>query len=186
MVVEYRAMPGGGDPLEVVSRLNHLGAKGWQLVCFHDGVGILTRPKPVRPKSTATSLTVTFQGGRHMATTFTVDDTAATATVQFTDDHGDAVPGPNDSVTGAPVVPVVTSDNASALTVGAATDNGNGSFTFPLTPVAVGAANVGVTLANSDGSPVVDADGNPLAIPAASAVTVTAGPVAGLVLTTSA
>lgn len=132
-------------------------------------------------------LTLNVQGGHNM-TTLTVDTTTGIASLQFTDDHGDPVAGPVDSVTGAPVVPVVVSDNDAAVTV-AATSAGTeaGSFTVALTPVAVGTANLSVeALANSDGSPVLDAAGVALSLPAAVQVDITAGPVAGLTITVTA
>lgn len=118
---------------------------------------------------------------------FTVDTTDGVATLQFTDDHGDAEAGPNDSVTGSPIVPVVTSDNTAALTVAEAVAGDAGAYTYALTPVAVGTANLAVSaLANSDGSPVLETDGpnvgQPFEVPAAVAVDVTAGPVEGLAL----
>ena len=132
----------------------------------------------------ATDMVLTIAGGN--MTTFTVDTTDGTANLQFVDDHGDPVQGPLDSVTGSPVVPVVTSDNEAVITVGDATDVGitDGLWTAPLTPVAEGTANIGVAaLANSDGSPVNAPDGSPFPLPASVEVTVTAGAAAGLTLT---
>lgn len=118
---------------------------------------------------------------------FTIDTTDGVATLQFTDKGTppDSVAGPNDSVTAAPIVPVVTSDNTAALTVGEAVAGETpGSYTYALTPVAVGTANVGVSpLTNSDGSAVFEADGvTPFEVPASVEVDVAAGEAAGLTL----
>ena len=60
----------------------------------------------------------------------------------------------------------------------------DGEWVAQLTPVAAGVANVGVApLANSDGSPVLEADGvTPFVLPAAEEITVTAGPASTLTM----
>src|ERR1039458_6871509 len=63
------------------------------------------RHHPVPPTTQATRLTLTIEGATNMATTFTIDTVGGVANLQFTDDHGNNTPGPNDSVTGAPIVP---------------------------------------------------------------------------------
>lgn len=122
-----------------------------------------------------------------MAATFTVDTVDGVATLQFTDDHGDPVAGPNDSVTGSPIVPVVDSDTPSVLTTAACVAGADpGSFTSALTPVAEGVANVSVeALVNSDGSPAIDAAGNPFSESGPVEVTVTAGAAADLTMAVS-
>ena len=119
-----------------------------------------------------------------MSATFNVDTTDGVANLQFVDDHGDATAGPNDSVTGAPIVPSVSSDNPGVLTADTAAPGATpGSFTAALTPVIVGSANLSVTpLVNSDGSPVVTASGAAFGSPAPVAVTVNAGPADTLTL----
>ena len=126
-----------------------------------------------------------------MATTFSVDDTTATATLQFTDDHRDPVAGPVDSVTTQPIVPTVTSSDLSVLTVAAGVAGGPGQFTYALSPVSVGTPEVSVApLVNSDGSPVLETAGTnvgqPFELPAPIGVTVTPGTATGISLTASA
>lgn len=135
-------------------------------------------------RTVATTLKLTVQGGHKKMSTFTVDTTDGSANLQFADDKGDAVAGPNDSVTGSPVVPVITSDNEGVLTAATAVAGSTpGSWTAALTPVAAGTANIGVAaLTNSDGSAVNDAAGNAFPVPAAVEVTVTAGAAAELTL----
>jgi hypothetical protein len=135
----------------------------------------------------AVALTMITTRGQIQMTTFSVDTTDGTANLQFVDDHGDPTAGPNDSVTGQPVVPEVSSDTTSVVTVGPTTSAPSGvggAFTAPLTMVAEGVANISVEpLTNSDGSPVVDSAGNPFTLPAPVEVTVTAGEAAGLTMT---
>ena len=171
-----------------VRHLDELGRHGWELVTMDVHHFYLKRQKsttpPPPPKTTPTSLTLKIQGAKHMAN-FTVDTTDGTATLQFTDDKGDAVAGPVDSVTAAPVVPVVASDNTAALTADVAAPGATaGSFVSHLTPVAAGVANVSVAaLVNSDGTPVNEADGvTPFGVPAPVEVTVAAGPASTLTL----
>ena len=117
---------------------------------------------------------------------FTVDTTDGVANLQFTDDHGDSVVGPNDSVTGQPVVPVVSSDTPTVLTVAAATSDPStpGGWAASLTMVAEGTATLSVEpLTNSDGTPVLDGAGNPFGVPAPVVVTVAAGEATSLTLT---
>ena len=135
------------------------------------------------PRS-ATKLTMTVRGGHPMSTTFTVDTTDGAATLQFVDDHGDPTSGPADSVTGAAIVPALSSDNDAVLSVGPAGAGSNaGETIFPLVPAAIGVANLTPQpLLNSDGSPVLDAEGNAFGVPSPVQVTVEAGPAASLTL----
>lgn len=172
--------------------LAQLGRAGWLLLLeTEEHELVFARPiNPPPPSSTATRLTLTIKGAHEMGTTFnvTVDDTGAVANLQFTDDHGDAEAGPSDSVTGAPIVPVVTSDNTDVTTVASAVaGDAPGSYTAALSEVAVGTANIGVApLENSDGSPVNETaganEGQPFALPDPVAVEVGPGPVEGLTL----
>jgi hypothetical protein len=135
------------------------------------------------PRS-AVALTMKVSEVPKMSTTFTVDTTDGVATLSFVDDHGDPTAGPNDSIDGTPVVPVVSSDTTSVLTAAPATAGATpGSFVSDLVMVAEGTANLSVApLTNSDGSPVVDSAGNPFGEPAPVEVTVTAGDAADLTM----
>lgn len=135
-------------------------------------------PEPPPVTGEATNLVLTIKGANEMAT-FNIDDTAGEATLQFTGGTGNPIAGPNDSVTGAPIVPVVESDNTAVETVGAAVAGPTpGLFTYPLSEVAEGTANISVAaLTNSDGSPVLETagpnTGQPFSLPDPQAVTVT-------------
>jgi hypothetical protein len=130
------------------------------------------------PQDVATQLTFNIVGGMRMAT-FTINTTDGLADFQYTNSAGDAVAGPNDSVTGSPVAPEATSDTPTVLTVAASVAGATpGLFTAALTPVAAGVANVTPSvLVNSDGSDVLETEGpntgQPFAVPAAVQVTVT-------------
>jgi hypothetical protein len=139
---------------------------------------------PKKPEAVA--LTLSLKVGNMPTTSFTVDQEGNIA-VQFTDDHGDPTTGPNDSVTGTPIVPVVSTDNtAVCIPSGLVAGTTAGSFTGEANPVAEGSCNFSiVTLTNSDGSAVTDSAGNPFALPPAVAVTVTAGDAAALSLSVS-
>ena len=97
-----------------------------------------------------------------------------TATTQFVDANGIATAGPNDSVTGTPIVPVVVSDNTAAVTVAPGTAGSvPGQDTDALTYVAEGTANLSVSpIENSDGTAAFDSAGNPFTLPAPEPVTV--------------
>ena len=108
-------------------------------------------------------------------------DQHGVATVQFEDGQGNPTAGPNDSVTGNPVVPNITSDNAAVATAGAVAAGAMpGLFTCQFTPVSVGTFNAAVQpLVNSDGSTILETEGpnagQPFTMPAPIAVTVAAG-----------
>lgn len=135
------------------------------------------------PRS-AVALTMQVSKEPKMSTTFTVDTTDGVATLSFVDDHGDPTAGPNDSVEGTPIVPVVTSDTTSVLTAAPCTPGATqGSFVSALTEVAEGVANLSVApLIDSSGNPVLDSAGNPFGEPAPVEVTVTAGDAADLTM----
>lgn len=145
---------------------------------LEDIVALLT------PESSATRLTMTTTQGDTPMSTFTIDTTDGAVNFQFTDDHGDPVAGPNDSVTGTPIAPSASSDNPDVVTAGVSAPGAtDGAFTQPLTMVGVGSANISADpLVNSDGSPVVDAAGNPFTSPDPQAVTVTGGPATGFTM----
>lgn len=136
----------------------------------------------------AETLGIGLKEGVNTVASLTIDTTTGVVTLQFSDAVGDPVAGPADSVTGAPVVPTITSDNVAVLSAGTvAAGTAPGSFTAPLTPHTVGVANIGVApLTNSDGSPVDETAGANIgaafALPAPVAVTVTAGVAEGLTL----
>lgn len=135
-------------------------------------------PEPPPATEAATNLVLTIKGATDMAT-FNIDDTAGEATLQFTGATGNPIAGPNDSVTGSPIVPTVESDNTDVETVGAGVAGATpGSWVYPLTEVAAGSANISVAaLVNSDGSAVNETAGpnvgQPFSLPDAVAVTVT-------------
>jgi hypothetical protein len=130
-------------------------------------------------------LRLTMRGGtEQVSVTFNVDDATATASLQFTDDHGDATDGPLDSVTQAPIVPVVQSDDTGVLNPATGTPgDAPGSYVYALTPGVAGTANISVApLENSDGSAVDNAAGDAFPTPAAVSVDVTPGPAGSMVL----
>lgn len=139
---------------------------------------------PKKPEAVA--LTLSLKVGNMPTTSFTVDQEGNIA-VQFADDHGDPTTGPNDSVTGDPIVPVVSTDNtAVCVPSGLVAGSTAGEFTGEANPVSEGSCNFSIiTLTNSDGSAVTDSAGNPFALPPAVAVTVTAGDAAALSLSVS-
>jgi hypothetical protein len=108
--------------------------------------------------------------GERMPGSITVDTTNETAVVDFVDDHG--------NVTSAPAGAVVTfsSDNTAVATI--ATDPTN-PLQGDVTPVAPGTANIGATIADASGNPILEPDGvTPFAVTSV-AVTVSPGPAAG-------
>lgn len=125
------------------------------------------------PPVVATSAVLTIQtGGTDMPGAINVDTTNETVTLSFVDDHGDT-----DAVGPAGAVVTFTSDNEAVVTV--ATDASN-PLVGDISVVAEGTANIGATLANADGSPVLEADGvTAFPNPASVAVTVSAGPAVG-------
>ena len=135
----------------------------------------------------ATSLSLTIKENGMPNVNFTIDTTDGTANWQFTDADSNAVAGPADSVTGAPVAPTAVSDTTTVLTAAASVAGGPGSWTAPLTPVGVGTANVSTAaLTNSDGSPVLEIEGpdtgQPFGLPASVEVTVSGGAAEGLTM----
>lgn len=140
-----------------------------------DLMAILNRLAGLTPRSPAVRAVLKL-GEKPMPASISVDTTNEIVTVGFVDDHGDT-----DAAAPAGVVATFTSDNPAALTV--APDPTN-ALQGDLTPVAEGTANVGVTLANADGSPLLEADGTtPWAPVDAVAVTVTPGAAVGARLT---
>lgn len=127
------------------------------------------------PAIASLSLTIHVLQGVPMPAGLTIDTTNGLAVLAATDDHGDATSLP----TGA--VATFASDTDSVLTVGAAeatTDGaGNATISAPLTPVALGTANVSLaSVTDANGNPLLEIDGvTPIPLPAAVEVTVSAG-----------
>lgn len=130
-------------------------------------IAFLLDPRPY-------SAILTLQGGV-MPGQITVDTTNATATVSFVDDKGDTnAPAP------AGAVVTFTSDNPAVATI--ATSAGD-ALVGDITPVAEGSANIGATIADASGNPILEPDGvTPFSVSAA-AVTVVAGAAVGAELT---
>lgn len=101
-----------------------------------------------------------------MAGAITIDTSNETALVEFIDDHGDTnAPAP------AGAVVTFTSDNEAVATV--ATDATN-PLQGDVTPVAEGTANIGATIADASGNPILEPDGvTPFTV---ASVAVTVGP----------
>lgn len=148
--------------LEVLSRVEDVVVKFYRLFRVLNQTG-------------ATALTLNVSG----------DNQVATATVQFVDVNGLATAGPNDSVTGSPIIPVVVSDTTSVLTVATGVAGTvPGQSTYALTDVSDGTANLSVSpIENSDGSPALDSAGNPFTLPVPVPVVVAGGSAVGLTLT---
>lgn len=108
----------------------------------------------LQPPNQASQAVLRLQG-EEMPGSITVDTTNATATVGFLDDKGD-VATPPVSADGGSIVVTFTSDNESVITV--ATDSTN-LLQGDLTPVAEGSANIGATIADDQGNPVLEPDG---------------------------
>ena len=101
-----------------------------------------------------------------------VDTLNEVVTISFVDDKGDT-----NAVAPVGAVVTFTSDNAAVASV--ATDPAN-PLQGDVTVVSEGTANLGATLANADGTPVLEADGvTPFPVPAPVAVTVSAGAAVG-------
>lgn len=105
----------------------------------------------------------------------TVDTTNETVTLEFQDDHGDTAATPDGAVV------AFTSDNPAVATV--AVDSAN-PLQGDITPVTVGTANIGATIADASGAPINEPSGQPFAV-SAVAVTVSPGPAAGAALVLS-
>ena len=122
--------------------------------------------------TTATHAVITLNKGETMPGAINVDTQNETVTVSFVDDKGDTnADGP------AGAVVTFTSDNAAVVT--AALDAKN-PLQGNVTVVGEGTANLGATLANADGTPVLESDGvTAFPDPAPVAVTVSAGAAVG-------
>jgi hypothetical protein len=126
-------------------------------------IGVTMLPLP----AVRAILTVTpTNQGAGMPGSITVDTTNETALVEFVDDKGDVnAPAP------AGAVVTFTSDNPSVATV--ATDATN-PLQGDVTPVAEGTANIGATIADASGNPILEPDGvTPFTV---ASVAVTVGP----------
>lgn len=112
-----------------------------------------------------------------MAGQINVDTTNETVTLAFVDDKGDT-----DAAAPAGATVTFTSDNPSVATVNPDTDN---DLKGDITPVAEGTANIGATIADASGNPIMEPDGlTPFSV-SPVAVTVTAGGATGAELTLS-
>lgn len=104
-----------------------------------------------------------------MAGQITIDTVNESATVEFLDDHGDVTNAPNGAVV------TFSSDNPAVLTIA---PDPVVPYQGDVTPVAVGSANVGATIADANGNPILEPDGvTPFAV-ASALVTVSPGPAA--------
>jgi hypothetical protein len=131
-----------------------------------------------QPVTVATHAVLTLNKGATMPGAINVDTTNETVTVSFVDDKNDT-----NAAAPAGVVITFTSDNAAVVTV--ATDAAN-PLQGDVTVVAEGTSNLGATLANADGTPLLEADGvTPFPAPATVAVTVSAGAAVGASLVLS-
>ena len=144
---------------------------------------LLEEPEPNRPKATHAVLVVfDTQGESSMPGTITVDTVNEVATVVFVDDKGDTNAAAPVSPDGGAVVVTFTSDNPGVASV--ATDASN-PLQGDVTPVAEGTCNIGATIADDQGNPVLEPDGvTPFAVTSV-AVTVTAGAAVGAALSLS-
>jgi hypothetical protein len=134
----------------------------------------LVQPAPA-PDAATRAILITK--GSAMPGTITVDTTDETATLAWVDDKGDVTTGP------AGVVVTFTSDTPTVATVAADATN---PLQGDVTPVGIGTASIGATMANADGSPVMEADGvTPFPAVGSVTVTVTAGAAAGAALVLS-
>lgn len=128
------------------------------------------------PSNPATSAVLTVKGS-DMSGAINVDTTNETVLLGFVDDHGDTNAAPPAAASGAALVVTFASDAPSVVTV--ATDPTN-PLQGDISVLAEGTANISATLAYADGTPVLEADGvTPFPVPAAVAVTVSAGPAVG-------
>ena len=113
--------------------------------------------RKLHPAQGTSKATLTLPGG-----TMSVEVGATgTASVQFSDAAGNAGAGPTDTVTGEPIVPVVTSSDDTIATISTGTAGATpGLFDFTVTGVAVGSYSGAISLTDSSGNPVVDSAGN--------------------------
>jgi hypothetical protein len=132
---------------------------------------LTTLQGPTRGWATGAILTVEPKG-QNMPD-ISIDNTVATITVSFVDNHGEPTTAPADLGT-----LVFTSDNPSVATV--APDPYN-PLVGKITPVAVGSANLGI-------DPLLDRSGGAVSLPTPTptAITVVAGAAASVVLTITA
>jgi uncharacterized protein YjdB len=131
-------------------------------VTLAGAIGVTLLPLP----AVRANLTVTPTQGVGMPGSITVDTTNETATVAFVDDKGD-----DNAPTPAGAVVTFTSDNEAVATVAADSVN---PLQGDVTPVAEGTANIGATIADASGNPILEPDGvTPFTV---ASVAVTVGP----------
>ncbi len=124
---------------------------------FENALSILTAHSPRAQRARL------LVGDEAMAQ-ITVDTTNEVATVTFQDDKGNDTAAPDGTVA------TFASSDTSVLTVDNTVDN----LVAALAPLAVGTADVSVTLADSAGNPLMEADGSPW--PAVDSVSVEVDP----------
>lgn len=140
-------------------------------------LSIIGSPPP--GPATHAVLILTKSQGVNMAGQITVDTAAGeeNATLAFVDDKGDT-----DAAAPAGAVVTFTSDNPSVATVATNADN---ALQGDITPVAEGTANIGATIADGSGNPIMEPDGlTPFSVSPVT-VTVSAGGATGAELTLS-
>lgn len=118
------------------------------------------------------SLSLVIERNGTMSDTLTVGDPNVVATMQFSF-NGTAEAGPNDSVSGAPIAPVLVSSDETIATVAASVaGSAEGQWTAAITLIGPGSVTFSVNpLTNSDGSPVTSA----VTLPTPQTVTVNLG-----------
>lgn len=118
-----------------------------------DALNILRLTQPPRPAATAI---LTIQGeDPTMPASLTVDTTGKKLVLTFLDDHGDTDATPPVGADGQPAVIGVVNDNPAALTLTAVD-----SQTQDITVVAENlTANIGFTINDTAGNPILEADG---------------------------
>jgi hypothetical protein len=172
-----------GDPEQHVDgrlteELDQLGKFGWEVCGLSTERVILKRPLYYQLPATSAVLRI----GGTMPGQITVDTTNETVTLEWVDDKGDTNAVAPTSPDGSPVVVTFTSDNDAVATVVA---DASSPLQGDITPVAEGSANIGATIADDQGNPVLEPDGvTPFSV-ASVAVTVGPGAAVGAALVLS-
>lgn len=169
---KYKVVPRDAINQGLVEQLDREGRHGWELAAVVNFSLIFKRPVEVPNEAVSAILVLTDStGGSNLPGQITVDTTNETATVAFVDDKGDTNAAAPVSPDGGAIVVTFTSDNEAVLTI--ATD-GTNPLQGDVTAVAEGTANVGATIADDQGNPVLEPDGvTPFAV---DSVAVTVGP----------
>ena len=122
-------------------------------------VTVAPPPPPPRPVATHAYLTI---GGLKMPASFSVDTVGKVGKVVWADDHGDT-----DALAPGNAIVTYTSDNPAVCAI----DPHTGAVTFGTD----GTANVGATIADANGAPILEPDNVTPFTVAPDVVTVTAG-----------